>query len=472
MGSLYKRCFELDPINNITEFSSESGVDVINFIIPALENVMLPTGDLVLSGNLQVNLDSTTPYLNNSNERAGIDNVLGGHGFIDRVEITSRNGNVLLEQRLSYGLCAKMKRSVFANEDLRVGRFNCQNLCAENTDGSKQFLRRNAGDAVSVDGAPFAIQLDTGLLKDNLQMINLSPNNGIGGIEIKITLASTANALFNIDNSDAAADKLDSDVAFTLKNLKLFGRYNYVSPQVTAGMNGVEFKKIDNQLQIIHSSNDTLAFQPQVNSLDKVFYVFQPNSDTKNNFATNNYQMNQLVGLKDYKESRNGVSFPKDFQVDNNTAVPNLGKPIGSPGGVSTPGNVNDRHIKAGSAEQVYHILVGLNGFYPPAHSLVTGENEANANLDLSGQANGDTASSSSTNRYGNNVNGICTSYQYGFQNYATPMRNDLLQLQAQSSVKTSDDIVNSTVRDQNQTTNTLIVYNSSLSYANLSVAK
>ena len=125
-------------------------------------------------------------------------------------------------------------------------------------------------------------------------------------MEIKITLSSTANFLFNIDQGDTNTDQLGSDSLYTLKNLKLFGRYQYVEPQVAARMTGVEFKQMANQLQVVQSSNDTLAFQPQVSSLDKIVYVSQPNDSTKNNLNTNSFQTNSLVGLKQYRESRNG----------------------------------------------------------------------------------------------------------------------------------------------------------------------
>ena len=51
-------------------------------------------------------------------------------------------------------------------------------------------------------------------------------------------------------------------------------------------------------------------------------------------------------------------------------------------------------------------------------------------------------------------------------------MVNDLLQVQFNSSVKTADSILSSAVRDQTQTTNTLMIYNTTLNYANLQVSK
>ncbi len=455
MSSLYRRYYELDPINNINEFSSANGVNVINFIIPKLENVLLPTGDMVLQGNLQLDLNSNTPKTKSDNIDCSIDNILGVHGCIDRVEITSRNGNVLLEQRLSYGLNAKISRANISNEDLKVGRFNVQNGAGEIAKTSGKFLNRAT---LADEGFPFNIHLQTGLLADNLQSINLG---AVGGVEIKITLTSTANFLFNTDNGGLSTTKLDGDAVFKLRNLRLFGRYQYVEPALANKMTGVEFKQMANQLQVVQSSNDTLAFQPQVSSLDKIVYVFQPNSTTKNNFATNQYQANALVGQKKYRVSRNGSLFPMDFAVENVTAVPNLPQPV------------NKSFVQGGSAEQAYHLILGINGIYPPVHSLVGGQNEVNANLDLSGEDSADpTAADPTTNEFCNNINCIATSYQYGFADFATPMMNDLIQIQLESSVKTSDGVVSEAVRDQTQTCNTLMVYNTTLNYANLSVSK
>jgi hypothetical protein len=455
MSALYRRYYEIDPTNNINEFSSQNGVNVINFIVPKIENVLLPTGDMVLQGNLQLNVNSTTPKTKADAVKCAIDNVLGMHGAIDKVEITSRRGNVLLEQRLNYGLNAKISRANISNDDLMVGRFNCQNGSGEVAKSSAKFLGR---DTLNSAGFPFNINLQTGLLADNLQSINLG---AVGGVEIKITLASTANFLFNLDNSELAAGKLTADAVFKLRNVKLFGRYQYVEPAMANRMNGVEFKQMSNTLQVIQSSNDTLAYQPQVSSLDKIVYVFQPNATTANNFATNNYQANSLVGQKKYRVSRNGTLFPMDFSVENKTAVPSLPTPV------------NKRNIQAGSAESAYHLILGLNGIYPPIHSLVSSVNECNANFDLSGDnAVTPAAADPTTNDFCNNINCISTSYQYGFADFATPMNTDLIQIQLESSVKTSDNIVNSVVRDQTQTVNTLIVYNTTLNYSNLSVSK
>ena len=52
--ALFKRYFELIPINNINSFSPDNGVDIINFIIPPVAGAALPTDELILTGKLEV----------------------------------------------------------------------------------------------------------------------------------------------------------------------------------------------------------------------------------------------------------------------------------------------------------------------------------------------------------------------------------------------------------------------------------
>ena len=451
MSSLYKRYFELQPINNITEFSADNGVDIINFIIPPVAGAILPTQDLMFTGTLQINSGTNTPYVKGSTQAIGIDNVGGVHGMIQRVELTSRNGNVLLEQRLNYSLCNKVKSGNLDNQDLKVGRLNNQVLVGDRVLNCSQFLRRSA---VGNDGYPFSIQLNTGLMKDNLQQIALEK---IGGIEIRIQLNPTAQFLMNIDTG--AATLLDANATYTLKNVRLFGRYNYVDGGLLNQLQGVQFKQMSNQMNVIQSSNDTTAFSPQVNSLDKIVYIFQPNNDTKNNFNSNGTNTNQLVGLKNYKVSRNGINFPYDFRIDINESL----------GDLEADSSKEFRYT--GDSEAAYHFITAVAGNYPPplGHSLVNNLNVARANADAYG-VNG--TNNAVTNLFGNNLDGVATSYQYGFAGYATPMTTDLVQLQAESQVKTNNNIVPSAIRDQTQTQNALIIYNSTLNYSNLSVAK
>lgn len=470
MSSIYKRYFEITPNNNVDNFTPDDGVDIINFIIPPVQGAILPTTDLVLTGNLQVftnhSVGTEARYGSGDADRVSIDNIAGIHGCISRVDITSRQGNILMEQRQNYSLVSKWKRGVMSNEDFRVGRYNVQQLSSSTAMGSRLFL---VSENTARDGTPFAFQLNTGILMDNVEQINLPSS---GGIELKIHLESTNQFLMNLDNSMAAGDKLDSNFSYRLTNVKLFGRYNYVQPQLLNSLNGIQFKAITNNMNTIQSSRDTMSFSPQVNSLDKIVYIYQPNEETKNNANTNGLATNQLIGLNNYAVSNNGVKFPYDFDIEINPSLQNNATAVVGEG-LSLNTVANDEQRQTGDAEVLYHWIVGLNGSYPPVHSMVNGKNSQNALADIYGSfASDNTAANKRTNLFGNNIQGVCTSYQYGFQGYSTPMPNNLVQLETTSQVKTSDAVVPSVIRNQVQTENAFIVYNANLTYAGMNVSK
>ena len=459
MSNLFKRYFELIPINNINSFSPDNGVDIINFIIPPVAGAALPTHELIINGKLEVDVDTDTAYPSTSAPRVGvagtqlvgIDNVCGIEGVVMKVDITSRNGNVLIEQRQNASLISKWKKGVLSNEDLRVGKQNNQLVCGNRVLNSTQMLTRNEPN----EGIPFAFKIPAGFFVDNTSMINL---NAIGGIEIKIQLQSTAQFLMNVDNNFGT--QLGVNATYRLKDVKLFGRYQFMTPNALAGMNGVSFKQIANTMNTIQSSNETLALAPQVNSLDKIVYIYQPNSDTRNNRATNGVSCNQLVGLDNYRVSFNGVLLPYDFPIENKTALGDL------------PADSSEKDRRPGDAEQCYHFITAMNGNYPPIHSLANCINVARANADNYGVLTADPATSKPTNYYGNNVDGIGVSYQYGFRGYSVPMVSDMTQLQVVSQVKTSNAVVPAAIRDQVQTQNAFVVFNTELNYANLQVTK
>ena len=83
MPYLYKKFFEQVPMNNITEFQATSGVNQIQFLVPAVQGATLSTQDLMLTGTLQVNRDGTTPYAQADfgNDGIALDNVLGLHNI-------------------------------------------------------------------------------------------------------------------------------------------------------------------------------------------------------------------------------------------------------------------------------------------------------------------------------------------------------------------------------------------------------
>lgn len=442
--SLYRKYFEIVPVNNITTFSVNSGVDQISFLIPAVAGATLNTRDLVFSGKLLINKDDGSAYASGDyqNIELAMDSVNGIHNMISRVDITSMgSGNALIEQRRNYALINKYRRGTLSENDLVNGKYNNQHLCSNSSLGVQNFLGRASDD----EAPEFAIQLNTGFLMDNIQNVNLGAANGI---LIKIYLSEVANALFNIDPSSGT--KANNNFNIQIQDAKLFGRYNFVTQPLLQQLNRVDFRKINDLVSVAQSSNDTLANQPMVRSLHKIVHIFQPNDTTNNNIDANNTATNQVVGLRQYQISNNGTRHPYNYEIEISKPIQDLNAADGNQARV------------AGNAEQCYLLISALNSQYPPVHSLVNAKNQAIALEDQLEDENNNTL----------NVDGIAVDYSYGFRGFSVPMVNNLLQLNIESAIKTNDPIVPTTVRDQTQTHNAFIEYDSSLAYQGMAVSQ
>ena len=443
--SLYKKYFEVVPVNNITTFQVNGGTNQISILIPPVQGATLSTSDMVFSGTLTIKKDNGDSYSTGDfgTTDVSFDSVNGAHNLISRVDILSQgSGNALIEQRRQYSLINKYRRGTLSKNDLAAGKYNNQQLCSTNSNGARNFL---ASSGANVTGHDFAIQLNTGFLMDNVQQVNLGAANGL---LVKIYLNEVSNALFSIN--PGAADKLTSDFNIELTNVKLFGRYNFVTQPVLSALNSVQFRKINDLISVVQSANDTIANSPMVNSLHKIVHIYQPNSTTANNVDENNTQCNQLVGLKNYSISNNGSRHPYNYDINITPPMSDLPATAGKQGRVT------------GNAEQIYFFISALNSQYPPVHSLVNAENQAGAYLDDFDSLNNTTL----------NVNGIAVDYSYGFRGFSVPMVNNLLQINPESSVLTNDGIVVAGTRDQTQTQNAFIEYDASLSYQGMQVTQ
>ncbi len=458
-----KSYFNIQPLNNVTTFSPVDGQDVIRFSIPPMANALLD--DVVFSGNLQINTDANTAYNidlildNNNSQEIGCDSVIGIHNFISKCEISTRRGNIQLETRNNYDLISKTLASPYTSDkDLNYGLDANMNICSPAVRGSmRRLIRGPTGDATiatTPEGSPFSVRFNVGMLTDAQQRIALDK---IGGIEIIVSLASIQNALMNLDNTFTTllgAGAL-ADARYTLRNVKLFGTYQMYNPSASSQFQGLNFKQINNNLQVLNSSNDVNGFTPMVQALDHIICVSQPNTSSKNNFQTNAVQCNEVIGQQSYRTSKSGMPFPMDYRIDNVTAIPNLPQtqPLGN-------------NLTSGSAEASYHLCLGTNNKYPVYHSLISMDNEADTNSDLAVPKN----------EISTNFAPICVGYQYGFDGYSSNFMSDLVQIQINSAIKTGQFVGGSanlnSIRDQAQTFNNLFKFNSQLSYANLMVTK
>ncbi len=449
--SMGKRFFQIQPLNNITSYEFGSGQDVIRFLVPAQANTILD--DVVFSANIQLDTGSGTPYektdiVDNSTttKEFSMDSVGGAHSLFQKVEVFSRRGNLLLESSQFYDQTAKLKEASYHSaSDLNVGIPNVMNIQSATSAGTMSRLTREA----SGDGVPVAFRLDLGMLSDAQQKISL---DAVGGLEIIIHLSSTKNALFNLDNANDIG--LTDSASISLKNVELFGKYMMVNSAMASNYTKLDFTEVSNNLQILQSSRDVVGYSPQVQQLDNVIMVSQPNSDTRNNFASDGQATNGLVGQKKYKTAKNGLAFPYNWGfISTKTAAPDV------------PATAQiSRGYNLGNAEPTWHNCVAIQNEYPPYHSCISAEAQYLSELDRN-----QTNKSNFTTR---NLQPISVSYKYGFDDYSTNFQQDLLQIEVESSVKTSDPHVDTTARGQTQTFNNFFKFHASLNYADLMVSK
>jgi hypothetical protein len=444
-----KKYFEIQPFNNVTDFAFSSGQNVIRFQIPPVGNALL--NDVLFCGNLQVDVASDTPYAGTditaaqaTSRMISADSTNGLHSFISRIELSTRRGALMLQENTFYDLNAKVQNAgKNAPEDLIVGRNNCMNIASSRAVGTMRRLTRATSDD---DGSAFSINLELGLLNKASTRIALDK---VGGLEMLIYLNSDTNALFNVNNN--LTTLLDASARFTLRNVRIFGSYQMINPLTASMYQGVAFKMSSLNLQTLNSSLDTNGFVPQVQALDKIVYVAQPNAIAQNNFETNAQSTDMLVGQKTYKVSLNGTPFPMDFSIKNVTAPPDIAAAATVAKGQIT-----------GNPEAVYHLCLGTQNQYPPYHTCISAQLESEARVDFSKLINNACP----------NFQPIAVNYQLGFQGYASPMETNLVQTQFESSVNTNDPHVDTTIRDQAQTLSALYEFNAELSYSSLAVAK
>jgi hypothetical protein len=320
--SLGKRFFQIQPLNNITQYQYDTGQDVIRFLIPAQNNTILD--DVVFSANLSFETGTGTPYLKSditadatTTKEFSMDSVCGAHALFQKIEVFSRRGNLLLESSQFYDQTAKLKEASYHSaSDLNVGIPNNMNIQSATSAGTMTRLTRVGAQ----NGTPVAFRLDLGMLSDAKQKINL---DAVGGLEVVIHLSSTKNALFNLDNLNT--EKLADGATLALTNVELFGKYMMVNPAMASQFDKLEFTEVSNNLQIIQSSRDVVGYSPQVQELDNVIMVAQPNNDTRNNFESDGQSTNGLIGQKKYKTAKNGIAFPYNWGfVETVTATPDI----------------------------------------------------------------------------------------------------------------------------------------------------
>jgi hypothetical protein len=443
--SVARSYFQITPLNNVSSgYTPTNGQDTIQFIIPPVSMLL---EELVMFGTLQVQatdpdggaVAAYSPDLRfdaNADEQVeiGLDNVIGVHALINKIEINSRRANISLEQRLDYDMIAKFQvGSAVSKGDLPVGMLANTCLSSSCSLGTTNKLVQAAGAPV-----PFMMVFNTALLAQKLDI----PLDQIGGMMLTIYLNSVKQALFNVDNG--LDNLIDDNTDFTILQPFLFGRYKQMATEVM--IPEIPLQLVDTNLQIVQSSKDTIQFTPYAQSLNTVVSVYQPNNESRNNPRVCCTKIDQLVGLQEANFAKDGQQFPYDFELP---VLPDL--------------YTNDNIYISGNAEHVMHASIALAGQYPPGHSLLGPTAEYAGNVDAEAETNKDC----------NNVSVLAVGYQYGFMGYNINMGNNLAGYSLKSAVKApinADSTLNEAYVQEAQSNRNFIVKNGVVTLKNLMV--
>jgi hypothetical protein len=447
--SVSRTYFQISPLNNVSSgYTPTNGQDTIQFIIPP---VAMMLEELVMFGTLSVqctNPDGGAVSRYNEDIRfadnpqevlLGLDNVIGVHALINKIEINSRRANIILEQRLDYDMVAKWQVGAgMSKNDLLVGMMANTCLCSSKTLGSTNKMVQNVFPNGSAAPVPFMLTFNTALLAQKLDI----PLDQIGGLMITVYLNSVRQALFNVDNG--LANLIDDQTSFAILQPNLFGRYKLPSKEIVVPE--IPLSLIDTNLQIVQSANDTIQFTPYAQSLSSIVSVYQPNNQSRNNTEVCATKIDQLIGLQQYTLGKDGQHYPLDYDV---SVLPDLY-------------NTSHAYI-SGNAEQTFMNSVALAGSYPPGHSLLGPTAEYYGNLDAEEKTNEDCT----------NISVLACSYQYGFIGYNTSMSNNLAGYSLKSAVKApikAGSVIPDTYAVQAQSNRNFIVKNGVCSLKNLMV--
>lgn len=445
MASLGRTYFEILPLNNVTSFSYSQGQDKIKFLIPAQAGRLLDPRELVLSGNLQVNLTASTSLVSPDTQLVSIDSIAGVQACIEKIEVNNMSMNVMLDQTINYDLMAKVKTaSSYSISDIAVGEPAVLQGCSPCSLGTSVKLSR---PNFANNGYAFAIKMMNGLFHDNALPIRL---DAAGGLEITIYLNSDKNVLMNVDQNTQTL--LTAESFYSLSNIKLFGRYTLATPQLEKQIGNVlSFKSWNTQLSNVQSSNDTLSWRPRVQSLDSVISIFQPNEFSRNDFNADSQSTDDLLGMKQYQHAKNGVPYPVDFNIVQNPALSDL------------PADSDPSYISVGSSEQIFHLLRAIKLRTDNVHICIDPATRAERALDLNEDTNYTTAY----------LSGVGCSFQHGFSGYSSSAVQDMIQLQLESEVKMSAGLpIPQSLNSQVYNSYQFINYNAALQYDTMNIVK
>ena len=468
-----KKHFSLSPLNdnplNIIAgsvisggFSHRDGFPTIRFSVPS-QMAMLETSTLHMVGQfiVQKTEDNTildeapTANTNLNNDSANltretctnIPNWGGIKNCIDKVVVQSKKSQVELTSAINYAQYEGLLECYTHNKDDYLESPLVRGL---SSGANADFVNRRVISAYDPTGLAqgtdtndrnigqfFSIRLNLDLL-NNLPL-NLA-NDYTGGLLITIHLNPDSQVFCNrfrgYDTAQVAQANAASQASYSLKNIKLEGRYIIPTQQeMSAYPTAVMLNSRLNLINDVQSSVNSNAYTPQLSMVKSMVNLYLDNDQT-NNVQKNCNNFRHVVGEKANQQAKNGLRYPFDYKTE---MVPNFNSSVerGTATNGIDPLTLAVPTVQMGDCEVRRQFEYALLGGKTPYHSSATIKQQNSSLAEDAGIYAGASTTLANNNMKPNCV-GIGADYTFGMGNVQNFVNQDY-NLTVESGVNTGN---------------------------------
>ena len=510
-----KNYFSISPLNdNPLQSSGTNGVaggfsfkesnPIIKFSFPAVEK-LLETRTLTLSGQFIVKQQDTDEafrnptYANLENDNGAsiaketacnIPNHGGVHNVIDKVVVQTKKTNTEIINVHNYPAYSSLRQAYTNNdEDYLWGVAANRTLAQGNhanevnrriqivADKTAQDLKTNNNRLI---GVPFSIKLDIDLFQSGNIHLGQAYTNGL---MLTIHLAPDSSVLFQRfrDKATTGGGATTMDLAnsmYTLRNLKLEGRYIVPTPQeLKAYQAQIPLNSQLNLLNDIHADQDSISYTPQLNSVKAMCNLYL-DKDQTNNLAYQQANFRLPVGMKQIEHKKDNLRFPFTFPLK---VQPNYESLVELGSGSINPAQTLKRENIMGDIEVRKHferaLLGGMEAKRSSANMLRTANNlefdyrDRTNGIYTAGNAAIEGTAVVTTNGVGNQLYpellGLGVDYTYGVGNSLNYINRDYSNT-VQSGVNAGSTLLPVDRRNKSELVQTFVKYNAALNLQTL----
>lgn len=305
---------EIQPsnINSTQKISHKQGNPIVSFLIGTQPH-LLDCGSVRLSGDIRFYKDASRNQPTTA-DQLGIDEKLAIYSIIDKVTITSQRSRQVMETINHYGRFLASYNPYVASREEKMTFSNNQSLSVPNYETQKREL---VDFPATAHGSRFCVNIPTGVLSSG----NLLPlgAEALGGVEISLTLAPDAQALYALNGSTTGL----TDAFYELENVRL--HCELMVPQQQMPSTGqITYNAITSYFNVINSANAVVNFNLGTSRTLGVFMNMCP-SKYLNNLAFNSYATTTPLNsdgsqaeIKSIIVTKAGRRMPFNFNLDTN----------------------------------------------------------------------------------------------------------------------------------------------------------